>query len=309
MFSLKNLLPADWDINLDDKLYKEIITRKNPTAILFLIDQSGSMASMINYKNKYIKYSEAVCDMINSSFYELISRCTKSEGIRDYFEICIVGYGGNSAESVEILWENNLKGKNWISITELKSEAQFKEQEVETNIRGILKKEIKKVPFWFTAVDGHETPMGKAFDKAYELLVDWITMENHQSAYPPVVINITDGAQSDCTNDELLHKAEKIKSIHTTDGNVVLLNCHISNTDEKSVLFPLSANELPNDIYANNLFEASSKMPSIYSRRISTIRGDKDDFLNYKGMAYNANVDVLFNLIDIGTTGTTYLTK
>lgn len=67
------------------------ISRTSPTAFLFVVDQSGSMADrMSSGKSK----AEFVSDALNRTLMNLIGRCTKSEGVRDYFEIGVIGYGG-----------------------------------------------------------------------------------------------------------------------------------------------------------------------------------------------------------------------
>ncbi|HKJ96826.1 MAG TPA: VWA domain-containing protein, partial [Thermoplasmataceae archaeon] len=72
--------------------YSSEISRKNPGLFIFLIDQSRSMSHKIGGSDRS-KAIEAA-DAINRQLNELINRCTKSEGIRDYFEIGIIGYGG-----------------------------------------------------------------------------------------------------------------------------------------------------------------------------------------------------------------------
>jgi len=64
--------------------YEEQISRNRPTAFLFVVDQSGSMAEkMSSGKSK----AEFVADALNRTLVNLVTRCTKSEGVRDYFEV------------------------------------------------------------------------------------------------------------------------------------------------------------------------------------------------------------------------------
>ena len=161
-----------------------------------------------------------------------------------------------------------------------------------------------EVPYWFKAVANYSTPMGNAFAKTHQLIKDWILSDGHEDSYPPVVINITDGAQSDCNDDELVDAARKVQALNTKDGHVLLLNCHISD-EGQPVLFPLKKEELPDNKYANILFDMSSEMPDVFGKDISNIRNDADIFPGYRGMGYNASMDALFNLIDIGTSGST----
>jgi hypothetical protein len=46
-------------------------------------------------------------------------------------------------------------------------------------------------------------------------------------------------------------------------------------------------------------------MPASYGIDIANLRKDADVYSNYRGLAFNMNVDSLFNMIDIGTSGGT----
>ena len=73
------------------------ISRTAPTAFLFLVDQSGSMMDrMTSGKTK----AEFVSDVLNKTLMDLITRCSKSEGIRDYFDIGVLGYGQQGVNNV-----------------------------------------------------------------------------------------------------------------------------------------------------------------------------------------------------------------
>ena len=71
--------------------YSTEINRNNPTCFLFVIDQSGSMDEEMD--GGAIK-SHFVADVLNKTLAETIVRCTKADGIRDYFDIGVIGYGG-----------------------------------------------------------------------------------------------------------------------------------------------------------------------------------------------------------------------
>ncbi len=62
--------------------YTAEISRGNPTAFLFLIDQSGSMEDkMSSGRSK----AQQLADVLNRTLANLIIRCTKSEGTRKLF--------------------------------------------------------------------------------------------------------------------------------------------------------------------------------------------------------------------------------
>src|SRR5271168_3351932 len=72
------------------------ISRTNPTGLLFLIDQSSSMdGPFAGQPGK--KKSDGVADGINRLLQNLVLKCAKSDGIRDYFHVGVIGYGGRVA--------------------------------------------------------------------------------------------------------------------------------------------------------------------------------------------------------------------
>lgn len=282
--------------------YTANISRTTPSALVILLDQSGSMGfNKVRYQDTEAFPSQIVTDMINKILDELIGRCTKEDGIRDYFDISLIGYGGQDTRKANFLWQGKLSGKTWVSVSELKNNAQYEKRQVAKMIRGQMTIKEVDVPYWFTPVAKHRTPMVDAFDKAFQLLKDWV--QNHGDCYPPVVINITDGQYTDNTAEEFQQAASNIKALHTKDGHALLINCHISSKGQTSAIFPPDSNFLPgSDAYARQLFDASSEMPKSYNDQISRdIRNDPDAYPTYHGMAYNANMDQLFKLLDIGT--------
>ncbi|MDR2100553.1 MAG: hypothetical protein LBP40_06995, partial [Campylobacteraceae bacterium] len=74
--------------------YTAEINRMNPTAFIFLIDQSGSMSDKLsNGRSK----AQQVADVLNRTLATLIVRSTKSDGVRDYFDVGVISYGENGA--------------------------------------------------------------------------------------------------------------------------------------------------------------------------------------------------------------------
>ena len=68
------------------------------------------------------------------------------------------------------------------------------------------------------------------------------------------------------------------------------------------VLFPASADELPEDRYARLLFDISSPMPALYRDEIALMTGRRiADTGGVRGMAYHANMTDLVRMMNIGT--------
>ena len=93
--------------------YTKEINRKNPTCFLFAIDQSGSMDETM--AGGSVKF-EFVADVLNQTLAEAIVRCTKADGVRDYFDIGVIGCGG---ERVGSAFGGSLSGQNVHPISEI----------------------------------------------------------------------------------------------------------------------------------------------------------------------------------------------
>jgi len=285
--------------------YDTEISRKHPTAFLFLIDQSGSMGGefgMTEEDGNPISKAQAVANAINDLLEELISRCQKGGGIFDYFDIALIAYGKTDNEAY-FAWEGSLKDKEWCKISQLKTNYFREETRTETHvIRGINVTEDVTKKIWVEPIANGRTPMKAALNKAKILLQEWI--QKHHESFPPIVINITDAAATDITNkQELIDAADEIKSLKTDDGNVIMFNCHISASKETPVFFPGDKADLPNKDNAHTLFAMSSELPERYINLIIELTNDKDalSFKKAWGMAYNSDIKGLIKLLDIGT--------
>ena len=78
--------------------YSAEISRTNPTALLFLLDQSSSMLEPFGGQPDKSK-AEGVADALNRLLQNIVLKCAKADGIRDFFHVGMISYGGrvNSA--------------------------------------------------------------------------------------------------------------------------------------------------------------------------------------------------------------------
>ena len=73
--------------------YKAEISASSPSCFLFLIDQSTSMAEEISAGEATAQKANGVAQTMNKWLQELSIKCSKSEGIRDYYHVGVIGYG------------------------------------------------------------------------------------------------------------------------------------------------------------------------------------------------------------------------
>src|SRR5207244_10933068 len=76
--------------------YQAEISRENPTCILFVIDQSGSMDEITEAGRSKAAF---VADVLNKTLYTLITSCSKSDGGRNYFDVGVLAYAGSQVTS------------------------------------------------------------------------------------------------------------------------------------------------------------------------------------------------------------------
>jgi uncharacterized protein YegL len=274
-------------------MYTAEISRKNPALILFLLDQSGSMNDSFG-GNKALTKKDGATDVINRVLQELVQACTKEGEVRHYFDIGVIGYGFAVGFAGPILG-GKLSGRELEPLPELASNPlgiKKVMKKVYDGAGGIIEVPVE-MPYWFEPVANADTPMCKALKIAKEIVEKWI--RNHPSAFPPIVINITDGEATD-GDPELV--AEELKRLSTNDGNVLLFNCHISSTLAEPVKWPTEEVHLIDD-FAIKLFKMSSVLPD------SAVKEAQGAGLPVKpgsrGFVFNADATELVQFLDIGT--------
>lgn len=265
------------------------ISRNNPTAFLFVVDQSGSMSDRMSIgKTK----AEFVSDALNRTLMNLIGRCTKSEGVRDYFEVGVIGYGGRGVD-------NGFSGAlgsrvlNPVSAIEQNpTRVEDRKKKMDDGAGGIVETAVK-FPVWFEPLADGGTPMRAALTKAAEELAAWC--DAHPESYPPTVLHVTDGESGDGDPEEI---AANLAQLRTNDGPVIVMNIHVSTLGLDTIKFPSSEQGLP-DSHAKLLFRMSSPLP----QHLAAFAKDKGYNVNpeSRGYMFNAEAGEIVDFFDIGT--------
>lgn len=311
---VKNFIPLQYITNIGNfgipipaqpkKLQAKIpytaqITRNTPTAFIFLVDHSVSMQQTTTLFGEEMTMAEAAARIVNNQINELVLRCVKMGDTRHYYDIAVVGYGEKAYSG----WQGELEGRKFVSPEELKAHPYTKivtRKEVRTR-SGVQVKEVEQVQWVSARHDGHWTHYHEAFDYARDLLSDWMIDHHEKDCYPPTVIHITDGVFNHASKEEVVQKANELKSMFTNDGNVILFNIHFTaDLDAESVACPIIKDELGGDHYAETLFELSSLLPERYNVDISRCLNDNRPG-RHVAMGMNADATTLIKLMDIGT--------
>lgn len=271
--------------------YEAEVSRSNPSVFLFLVDTSGSLLDPFGGEKGAKRKAEGVSDAINRLLQNLSIKCSKSEGIRNYYDVGVLSYG----KKVQPAFGGALAQKALVPISEVANNpARIEERskQIDDGTGAVLEDKVK-FPVWFSPQAAGPTPMCGALKKACETLEPWVAA--HQWSFPPVVINITDG---ESTDGDPTADSERLRGLHTEDGNVLLFNCHISSNNSPSVLFADVEEGLP-DQFAKMLFNMSSILPD--NIRDGAQREGFDVSEQSRGFAFNADLVELIRFLDIGT--------
>lgn len=273
--------------------YERRLDRHAPGCLFFLLDQSGSMEEPVAGENR--SKSVAVAEAINNLLYELVLRCIKGESDqpRHYYDVGVIGYGANVGSA----FGGNLAGRELVSIVDIANNpmrvvdsdqvSATPGQDVGTVPRR------HKFPVWIDPVANQRTPMSEAFNRAGAVLADWV--KSHPESFPPILINISDGAATD--GDPRVW-ARRIASLGTKDGNVLVFNLNVSALVAAPLFCPSDPSLLQNE-YASLLFEMSSLLPPYM---VDLARGmNMPVAQNARGFVYNADMSAVVRFLQIGT--------
>jgi hypothetical protein len=269
--------------------YNADISRDNPTAFLFVIDQSGSM----DEKNEGGRSkAEFVSDVLNRSLYTLITNCSKAGGVRRYFDVGVLAYSGSDvatgfggALSSGIIHPITAVAEGPIRVEE-------RSRKVDDGAGGVVEQKVK-FPIWFEPKSSGGTPMRAALTKAAEAAAEWC--DAHPNSYPPTILHVTDGQSTDGSPEDI---ASALQQLHTNDGCVLLFNLHVTTGGGQEIVFPTNEGSL-RDEYSRMLFRTSSELPPHLVKLAADMGYSISD--GSRGFIFNADPNLIVDFFKIGT--------
>lgn len=281
--------------------YTAEINRSSPTAFIFVIDQSGSMADAMPGSDPPKKKCDAVADIVNNLLRNLSLRCARPDGVRDYFYVGVIGYGA----TVGSAYGGSLAGQELVPLSALaNSPAKVEERTKKTDDgAGGLVEQTVKFPVWFEPKASGGTPMCQALGLARQWIETWVNL--HPSSFPPTVIHITDGESTDSADPAEANRMvgdmmAGLTSISAEDGAVLLFNVHVSSkANVKPNAFPADDSNLP-DEYAKMLFAGASPLTDTMHR----VANDEHGLglaSGAKAFTLNSDLTIVVQALDIGT--------
>jgi hypothetical protein len=125
--------------------YQAEICRASPTAILMVMDQSTSMNHRLSSGQSKAAF---LADVLNKTLYTIITSCSKADGVRDYFHVGVVAYGGKDASNgfQGALGEEPLHVISRLAEAPLRVETRTKKV---AGANGDVMEQPVKFPIWF----------------------------------------------------------------------------------------------------------------------------------------------------------------
>jgi hypothetical protein len=269
--------------------YQAEISRDNPTCFLFVIDQSGSMDEKTESGRSKAQF---VADVLNKTLYTLVTNCSKADGVRNYFDVGVIAYGGSD---VRTGFGGQLSGSiiHPISaIAEQPLRVEERAKKVDDGAGGIIEQKTK-FPIWFDPTSLGGTPMRAALTRSLEIVAEWC--DAHKRSYPPTVLHVTDGQSTDGTPEEI---ATGLHQISTDDGQCLLFNLHVTAGGGQEIVFPVSDSGLA-DEYSRMLFRVSSALP-VHLAKYAIDKGYSITD-GSRGFIFNGDPKCIVDFFEIGT--------
>jgi hypothetical protein len=136
--------------------------------------------------------------------------------------------------------------------------------------------------------------MRAAFERGLAVAKTWIGQ--HPGSFPPMVVNITGGSFVGMSPAPL---ASEIRELTTQDGNALVFNCHISDTEDMAVMYPGPSSAINFKRRMRQLYEMSSVLPYAMHETARYRGYDLDP--GARGYLLNEDITSIFNLIETGT--------
>ena len=267
--------------------YSAAISRYNPACLLFLIDQSHSMGD--RFVGSPQSKATVVADALNRLIQNVVLRSVKGDGVRDYFRIGVIGYGrGIRAGFGGSLPFNILVPVNELGMHPLRVETRTK---LVPDERGELIEQTVKFPVWFDPVANGQTPMCEAYSAAGLAVKGFVDEFPH--AFPPIVLNLTDGMPSDGSPQV---NARMIQNMGTTDGAADLQPAHLQQTGPGGLLSRRGRSP------GGQLLQAAvSHVEYSAAEDVAGGRGGRSRAATPRGVVLNADPTAIVRFLDIGT--------
>ncbi|MDR0834023.1 MAG: VWA domain-containing protein [Candidatus Symbiothrix sp.] len=270
-------------------MYSKKLSSAEPGLIIICIDQSGSMEESYANGNK----AQFAAMAVNRVIGEIIAACTAGNTIKDRCWIAVIGYGAKT--ELEFLNPASTLAEN--------ANTMVVKKKISDGAGGLVEvDEIMRV--FVNPVANGGTPMADAFREAVQGATGFIS--KFPNSFPPVVINITDGEpytgdSVEAAMQDARIEAEKLTQLKTSDGNVILMNAHISNAGAGKIELPSNKQGIGENVLAEFLYDISSVLPDNMVLGAQHAGFNVQQGQGARGFVFNAESETLIKLLNFGS--------
>jgi hypothetical protein len=235
--------------------------------------------------------AEVVADALNRLIQNVILRSAKAGGVRDYFKVGVIGYGSE----ISVGLGGKVPSDILIPISRVGDfplRVETRTKLVPDGAGGLVDQKVK-FPVWYDPEASGKTPMCEALAVAGAAIKEFVG--KFPDAYPPIVLNLTDGIPTDGDPQD---NAKLIRNVTTSDGAALLFNLLISSKPVPADYFPATDSGLTEE-GANLLFRISSELPP---KLWEAAKAEGHNVRpSARGVVINADPTAIVRFLDIGT--------
>jgi hypothetical protein len=283
-------------------MYDKKITSNEPTLLILLLDQSVSMSETMTETEQGEVFSIAkIAKIISDTFlYTAFRKCVRGDEFKPYIDLAVIGYGNGTHSALPKIPLEQFP----FSVKKLADTYIAKNDSDPDDNSTVPKPRLE----WVEERADGLTPMLAAFTKARAIVEKWLP--DHQTSFPPVIINISDGMPTDDHDDivaslssakQLIDLSRAICKIDTEDGKCLICNCQISSRGMTQILYPSSTAQAEEiDPFAKFMFEMSSIIPEQLRETGKTLGIPLEP--NARFFIFNAEIESALKFMNFGTT-------
>jgi len=292
--------------------YIQGFSRQYPGLFVILLDQSDSMSEHLeeSSQSKALIITSYVNSIINSMIeYAQFDEFTGRR--KNYAYVSILGYNDKTYP----LLATGYAPVSLPDLDEMVKGYDFVERKIIDQSGKTIRRLRQKQRFWIEPRAEDTTEMVRAFEEAEKIVKNWLNSSPEyinsvlglerprMQCFPPIIINITDAKYNGEGDPESV--AERIRSIHTEDGNVLIYNCHFTHKRVQPCLFPRDIADVrrrTGSKQAEYMFRMSSELPE-------TLRSKAERVMQMpiasgaRCFVYNASPDILLRFLTWTTLG------
>ena len=197
--------------------------------------------------------ADGVADAINRLLQNLVLKCAKAEGIRDFFHVGMVRYGSR----VQSAFGGPLAGETLVPVSQLAGNplrVEDRARMVDDRAGGLVEQKFK-FPVWFESHPAGKTPMCEGAGPGRDVPQG---LPRETSGLLPAARHQHHRRESDGRRPA--GACEGKRALASRDGNVLVFNAHVSEKHDRPVEFPEDDDRACRDHFAKLLFRMSSTL-------------------------------------------------